>query len=143
MIGSVGDLTQGIADGAKDVINRKISKVGGLTKARLIRDLCVHAGIPITNEDTWGGDIVTATIAHLAQSMPEEFSFSAIDFNSYGTVDIAAGAPKRVNGTMCAPDTPGMGITTIMAVIGSTVRSGHQACTPVTHRPSDRPRLWR
>lgn len=121
VIGSVGDLTRGIADGAMDVINLKISKVGGLTKARLMRDLCIQAGIPMTIEDTWGGDIVTATIAHLAQSTPAEFSFSATDFNSYGTKDIATGAPKRVNGTMRASDAPGLGITPIMAALGAAV----------------------
>ena len=85
-IGSVGDLVKGIAEDAFDVINLKISKVGGLTKARLMRDLCVAHGIPMTIEDTWGGDIVTATIAHLARSTPEKFCFTATDFNSYGTV---------------------------------------------------------
>ena len=79
-------------------------KVGGLTKARLMRDLCVAQGIPMTIEDTWGGDIVTATIAHLARSTPAEFCFSATDFNSYGTVTIADGAPKRVDGRMTASD---------------------------------------
>jgi L-alanine-DL-glutamate epimerase-like enolase superfamily enzyme len=104
-----------------DVINLKISKVGGLTKARLIRDICINAGVPMTIEDTWGGDIVTASIAHLAQSTPEEFAFSATDFNSYGTVDIAAGAPKRVNGTMKASDKPGLGIEPLMQVLGDPV----------------------
>ena len=121
VIGNVGDLTRGLADGAMDVINLKISKVGGLTKARLIRDLCVCSGIPMTIEDTWGGDIVTATIAHLAQSTPEEFCFSATDFNSYGTIDIADGAPRRVNGMMRAADAPGLGITPIMAALGDPV----------------------
>lgn len=121
VIGSVGDLTRGIADGAMDVINLKISKVGGLTKARQMRDLCVHAGIPMTIEDTWGGDIVTAAIAHLAQSTPEEFSFSATDFNSYGTVDIAEGAPKRVDGKMRAADEPGLGIRPILSALGDAV----------------------
>lgn len=121
VIGSVGDLTRGLADGAMDIVNLKISKVGGLTKARLMRDLCIEAGIPMTIEDTWGGDIVTATIAHLAQSTPAEFSFSATDFNSYGTRDIAEGAPKRVNGTMRASDAPGLGITPIMAALGAPV----------------------
>ena len=49
-----------------DVINLKISKVGGLTKARQIRDLCVTLNVPMTIEDSWGGDIITAAIAHLA-----------------------------------------------------------------------------
>lgn len=103
-------LRKGLADDAMDAVNLKISKVGGLTKARLMRDICVNAGVAMTIEDTWGGDIVTATIAHLAASTPEEFLFSATDFNSYGTVDFAAGAPKRVDGFMSPADTPGLGI---------------------------------
>ena len=123
VITGVDSLTRGLADGAMDVINLKISKVGGLTKARLMRDICVHAGIPMTIEDTWGGDIVTATIAHLAQSTPAEFSFSATDFNSYGTVDIADGAPRRVDGKMRASDAPGLGVTPLMDVLGDPVLS--------------------
>jgi hypothetical protein len=49
----------------------------------------------MTIEDSWGGDIVTAAIAHLAHSTPERFRFSATDFNSYVTVSNAAGAPRR------------------------------------------------
>jgi len=120
-IGTAADLVKGIAEDAFDVINLKISKVGGLTKARLMRDLCVASGIPMTIEDTWGGDIVTATIAHLARSTPEKFCFSATDFNSYGTVDIADGAPKRVNGTMTTNEQPGLGITPRFDVLGDPV----------------------
>lgn len=121
VIDGLGTLQRGLADGAMDVINLKISKVGGLTKAKLIRDTCIASGIPMTIEDTWGGDIVTATIAHLAQSTPEEFTFSATDFNSYGTKDIAEGAPKRVNGTMKASDAPGLGISPVMDALGDPV----------------------
>ena len=94
-----------------DIVNLKISKVGGLTRAKLIRDLCVQAGIGMTIEDTWGGDIVTATIAHLARSTPAEFCFSATDFNSYGTRPLASGAPARVDGFMTTTEAPGLGIT--------------------------------
>ncbi len=114
-------LVRGLAEDAMDVINLKISKVGGLTRARLMRDLCVASGIPMTIEDTWGGDITTATIAHLARSTSEEFCFSATDFNSYGTVTIAEGAPQRVNGRMTASDRPGLGITPDWDVLGSPV----------------------
>lgn len=41
------------ADAAADVINLKISKVGGLTKAKQIRDLCVSLGTAMNIEDTW------------------------------------------------------------------------------------------
>ena len=111
-------LVRGINEDAMDVINLKISKVGGLTRARLMRDLCVASGIPMTIEDTWGGDITTAAIAHLALSTPEEFCFSATDFNSYGTKSIAHGAPHRVDGRMTASDAPGLGITPDFDILG-------------------------
>jgi L-alanine-DL-glutamate epimerase-like enolase superfamily enzyme len=111
VIDDVGTLMTALTEDAMDIINLKISKVGGLTKARLLRDICVTTGTPMTIEDTWGGDIVTATIAHLARSTPAEFCFSAPDFNSYGTVEIAAGAPRRIDGFMTASDAPGLGIT--------------------------------
>ena len=87
------------ADLAMDVVNIKISKFGGLTKTRQARDLCVSLGIAMTMEDSWGGDIVTAAIAHLAHSTPTEFLFTSTDFNSYVTVSTAEGAPQRVSGT--------------------------------------------
>lgn len=103
-------LVRGHADGAMDVVNLKISKLGGLTRTRQARDLCVSLGIAMTLEDSWGGDIVTAAIAHLAASTPPEFQFSSTDFNSYGPRVIADGAPKRVNGRMSAGTAPGLGV---------------------------------
>ncbi|WP_372426475.1 cis-3-hydroxy-L-proline dehydratase [Salinarimonas chemoclinalis] len=110
-----------LAEDAADAINLKISKVGGLTKARLVRDACIAAGMPMTIEDTWGGDIVTAAIAHLARSTPAELCYSATDFNSYVTVSIAEGAPQRTGGTMTAPDRPGLGVTPRLDVLGDPV----------------------
>lgn len=109
------------ADRAMDVINLKISKVGGLTKARQIRDLCVSLGIPMTIEDSWGGDIVTAAIAHLAHSTPEAFRFSSTDFNSYVTEQNAEGGPQRVQGVMQASTQPGLGVTPRSDVLGAPV----------------------
>jgi L-alanine-DL-glutamate epimerase-like enolase superfamily enzyme len=114
-------LLRGYADKAMDVINLKISKVGGLTKARQIRDLCVSLGIAMTIEDTWGGDIITAAIAHLAHSTPPELLFSATDFNSYVTVSIAEGAPQRRDGRLAASGAPGLGIRPRSEVLGEPV----------------------
>jgi len=121
VVGGLDTLLRALGDDAMDVLNLKISKVGGLTKARLMRDVCVASGVAMTIEDTWGGDIVTAAIAHLARSTPEEFLFSATDFNSYGTVGIAEGAPKRVEGRMTAPDAPGLGVAPLFDVLGDPV----------------------
>jgi len=88
----------------------KISKLGGLTRARQARDLCVALGIAMTIEDTWGGDVATAAIAHLAHSTPTQFLFTATDFNSYVTVRTADGAPQRKNGRLAASTAPGLGV---------------------------------
>jgi len=114
-------LLKGHGDRAMDVVNIKISKLGGLTKARRARDLCVTMGLGLTLEDSWGGDIVTAAIAHLAHSTPEQFRFTATDFNSYVTVRTADGAPQRENGRMAASTAPGLGITPRLDILGEPV----------------------
>jgi L-alanine-DL-glutamate epimerase-like enolase superfamily enzyme len=120
-IDSLDMLLRGRADLAMDVVNLKISKFGGLTKTKQARDLCVSMGIAMTLEDSWGGDITTAAIAHLAHSTPEEFRFTSTDFNSYVTVSTAAGAPQRRQGCMEASKDPGLGITPRMDILGKRV----------------------
>lgn len=120
-VDGIGMLARAHADQAMDVVNIKISKFGGLTAARLARDLCVSLGIAVTIEDSWGGDVTTAAIAHLAQSTPPEFLFTATDFNSYVTVSTAEGAPRREAGRLAASTAPGLGITPRMEVLGEPV----------------------
>lgn len=120
-VDSLEMLLRGHADHAMDVVNIKISKFGGLTKARQARDLCAALGIAMTIEDSWGGDIVTAAIAHLAHSTPPELLFTTTDFNSYVTVSIAEGAPQRIAGRMSASAAPGLGIRPRREVLGTPV----------------------
>src|SRR6185312_12900286 len=107
VIDGIDALVRAHSDRAMDVVNIKISKFGGLTKARQARDLCVSLGIGMTIEDSWGGDITTAAIAHLAHSTPPEFLFSTTDFNSYVTLSNAEGTPQRKDGRMSASTAPG------------------------------------
>jgi len=107
---NITELLRGHADRAMDVVNIKISKFGGLTKASKVRDLCVEMGIAMTIEDSWGGDIITAAISHLAHSTPERYRFTATDFNSYVTKHISSGSPERKDGKMQASTKPGLGI---------------------------------
>lgn len=123
VIDSVDMILRGAADRAMDVVNIKISKFGGLTRACQARDLCVSLGIAMTLEDSWGGDIVTAAIAHLAHSTPTELLFTSTDFNSYVSTSIATGAPQRINGRMSASTAPGLGIEPLWDVLGDPVGS--------------------
>ncbi len=118
-IDSLETLLRAHAEGAMDVVNLKISKLGGLTKTRQVRDLCISLGIAMTLEDSWGGDITTATIAHLAHSTPPELLFTATDFNSYVSVSNAEGAPQRQHGRLAASTDPGLGIQPRMDLLGA------------------------
>jgi len=120
-IDSLDVLLRARADLAMDVVNLKISKLGGLTKARQARDLCVSTGIAMTIEDSWGGDVATAAIAHIAHSTPPELLFTTTDFNSYVTVSTAEGAPQRKNGRMAASREPGLGVRPRGDVLGAPV----------------------
>ncbi|MEM7785559.1 MAG: enolase C-terminal domain-like protein, partial [Planctomycetota bacterium] len=115
------ELLRAANDQAMDNVNIKISKFGGLTKAKLARDLCTTLGIAMTIEDSWGGDIVTAAIACLAHSTPPELLFSSTDFNSYVTVNFANGAPQRNNGRLAASTNPGLGIEPDFHILGNRV----------------------
>lgn len=114
-------LMRGSHDHAMDVVNLKVSRVGGLTKARQFRDLAVTLGIPLTIEDSWGGEIATAALCHLAQSTPPGFHFQSSAFHEYHNIAIASGAPEVKDGYMSASDRPGLGVTPDMDVLGAPV----------------------
>ena len=120
-IDSIDSFLSAINDAAMDAINIKISKLGGITKSKLLRDLCVEMQIPMTIEDSWGGDIATAAIAHLAHSTPEKYRFSSTDFNSYNSVTYTSGSPQKKNGQMQASDNFGLGIKVNEKILGLPV----------------------
>ena len=120
-IDSLAPLLRGHADGAMDVVNLKISKLGGLTKLKQTRDLCVDLGIAMTIEDSWGGEIATSAIAHLAHSTPKAFHFQSSAFHEYTEVEIASGGPIIKDGFMKASDLPGLGVEPNYDVLGEPV----------------------
>lgn len=117
VIRGVVPLVEAYALGAMDVVNLKISRLGGLTKAKGVRDLCQSLGIAMTLEDSWGGDIVTAAIAHFAGSTRAEHYFTSTDFNSYVNVSICPDAPRMKDGLLPVPSGPGLGITVNESVL--------------------------
>ena len=118
---SIELLIRGWQDSAMDVVNLKINRVGGLTKARMFRDLCIDMGIIMTVEDSWGSEIATAAIAHLAHTVPSEFHFQSSAFHEYSHVETADGAPVMEDGWMISPDSPGLGVEPKMDVLGDPV----------------------
>jgi len=107
--------------GAMDVVNLKISRLGGLTKARQMRDLCQSLGIAMTIEDSWGGDITTTTIAHLVASTKPEHYFTSTDFNSYIDIHLSEDSPRRREGWLEVPSGAGLGIRIKEEMLGVPV----------------------
>jgi L-alanine-DL-glutamate epimerase-like enolase superfamily enzyme len=112
---------RGYKEHAMDGINLKLSRVGGMTKARQIRDLCESLGITMTIEDGWGGDLTTAAISQLSGSTKPDLLFSATDFNSYVDLRLAPDAPMKKNGKMAVPAGPGLGIEIDESLLGKPI----------------------
>jgi L-alanine-DL-glutamate epimerase-like enolase superfamily enzyme len=108
---------------AMEAFNLKISKVGGLTRAKLMRDLAVALGLRLTIEDSWGGDIVTAAVAHLAASTPPETLFTVSFMNDWTNEHVAGHEPRSQDGFGSAPDRPGLGIDVDLEALGAPLFS--------------------
>jgi L-alanine-DL-glutamate epimerase-like enolase superfamily enzyme len=107
--------TRNLAEG----ITIKLARVGGLTKARRIRDVAVALGLRVTIEDTGGSDINTAATTHLMLSTPEALRFHTVDFMNWVTVRNADGMPRSANGQIAAPIRPGLGLRTRRETLGN------------------------
>lgn len=106
---------------AMDAINLKISRMGGLTKARIIRDVCAELGIIMTIEDTWGGEIADAAIAHLSHATPADLHFQSSAFHEYATHAIAEGGPVIRDGFMAMAPRPGLGVEPDWDLLGAPI----------------------
>ena len=106
---------------AMEAVNLKISKVGGLTRARRIRDLAEELGLRLTIEDTWGGDITTAAVAHLAASTEPEALFTVSFMNDWTREHVAGYEPRSRDGRGSAPSGPGLGLEVDVERLGTPV----------------------
>ena len=107
-----------VHDRSAEVAGLKLSNLGGLTKARRVRDYLVDHGISVVAEDTWGGEITTAAIAHFAASTPEELLSSTTDLCNYNTVSTGIPKPHTSSGKLFASDAPGLGVEPDWDVLG-------------------------
>jgi L-alanine-DL-glutamate epimerase-like enolase superfamily enzyme len=111
--------TEAIGLGAMEAINLKIGRVGGLSAARVIRDLCHALGVRATIEDTWGTDVVTAAVSHLAASTAPETLVHASFMNDWVSEYVAGHQPRSEHGRGAAPDASGLGIKVDVEALGA------------------------
>ena len=114
-------IVQLIADDAADGIGLKLSKNGGLTRARQQRDMCIAAGLTMSVQDTVGSDISFAAILHLAQTVPARYLRCMLDVRGMVTLKTADIDAPVVDGGFTAPQLPGLGIEPKLEVLGDPV----------------------
>ena len=118
---TLGDLLHIVETGACEVAGLKLTRVGGLSVARRIRDLCIEAGIQLNIEDTGGTTLQATAAVHLAQATPEPFrraTWLCFDKLTHNPVD--AGAVNQ-DGWTVAPELPGIGAVPDVDALGEPI----------------------
>lgn len=110
-----------VADRGAEICCLKLSNLGGLSKARRVRDYLVENRIAVVSEDTWGGEITSSVVAHFAASTPEEFLQNTTDLMNYNTRTTGIGGPTTADGKLFATDTPGLGVVPDFESLGAPV----------------------
>jgi L-alanine-DL-glutamate epimerase-like enolase superfamily enzyme len=110
VITDVSSLLRAHREGAMEGVNLKLSRVGGFARARLLREICEHLGLGVTIEDSWGGDLTTAAVSHLAATTSPEALIMTSFMNDWTNEHIASYEPRSRGGWGAPPPGPGLGI---------------------------------
>lgn len=117
----IGELVRAREAGAVDAVRLKISRLGGITPTRRVRDLAVAFGLPVTVEDAGGGDVVTAASMHLNCSLPPKLVLSGYLPSAMVVERFATGTPEAENGRARLPAGAGLGIDVDESALGERV----------------------
>jgi L-alanine-DL-glutamate epimerase-like enolase superfamily enzyme len=120
-INTIHDLTRAYHMGAMDALNLKMGRVGGITRACLMRDVCAALKIPMYIQDTAGTSIVEAAIAHVAHSTPQRVLLATWDVSGMIPLKTAEGRPTYQDGRIYASAGPGLGVEPLPEVLGEPV----------------------
>lgn len=110
-----------VADRGAEICCLKISNLGGLSKARRVRDYLVDNHLAVVAEDSWGGEIASTTLSHFAASTPQEYLQNSTDLMNYVTSSTGIGGAYAKNGLLYAPDDAGLGVKPDFEALGDPV----------------------
>lgn len=109
-------------DGLAEVFGIKLNRVGGLTKARRIRDIAMAHGIDCYVMATGGSVLADTEALHLATTIPDVHLLGVWACQDMLTKDIAAGqGPRNRDGHLHLPETPGLGVDPDEGALGDPV----------------------
>ena len=108
----------GIADG----FGFKVTRLGGLSKIAVARDMCALRSLPHTCDDAWGGDIIAAACVHIGSTVEPsrcEGVWIAQDYLE-GHYDSKSPVETR-QGHIRVPKGPGLGINPEAGAFGKPI----------------------
>lgn len=113
-----------IREGICDGFGLKVSRVGGLSAMRTIRDICEVHSMPHTCDDSWGGDITAAACTHIAATVRPELLAGVWIAQPYISANYDPDFGIKVeDGHIRLPSGPGLGITPDENILGAPIAS--------------------
>jgi L-alanine-DL-glutamate epimerase-like enolase superfamily enzyme len=111
-----------IGDGIADGFGFKVTRLGGLSRIAVARDMCALRSLPHTCDDAWGGDIIAAACAHIGSTVEPsrcEGVWIAQDYLE-GHFDSKNPVETR-DGHIRVPTGPGLGVDPEPGVFGKPI----------------------
>jgi len=117
-------LLRAVGDRLCDGFGLKVTRLGGLSAMCTARDVCRVSRLPITCDDSWGGDIIAAACAHIGATVHPKLLEGVWIAAPYidGHYDPDNGI-RIENGHIRVPAGPGLGIVPDTAAWGTPVLS--------------------
>ncbi|MEL6203865.1 MAG: enolase C-terminal domain-like protein [Pseudomonadota bacterium] len=116
---TVQDAARVAREGIAEVVDIKLNRVGGLTRARRMRDIALAHGQQIYAMATGCTVMADAEAAALAQSVPESHRLGCWACQDMITVDVAPGrGPRNTGGLLRIGEAPGLGFAPDEDVLG-------------------------
>ena len=108
--------------GACEGVKVKPNRLGGLTKARQVRDFGVSVGWSMHIEDVGGSALADTAAIHLAASTAQENRLASWLCHDHLAIDPVPGQGVRnVAGLATPPSAPGLGVVPDMTILGDAV----------------------
>ena len=122
-ITDINVMLRGLADNCFEGIGCKITRVGGITAMRQIRDLCHATNKILTIDDAWGADLSAAAQAQLSIATHPATFFATYISTYFSDLSYDQNSPKLTNGHISPTDKPGLGVEPDLAVLGDPIAS--------------------
>lgn len=105
-----GDVLAAHQAGVLDAATLNLSRLGGITKMRQMRDLCLLLGVPMSFEDVASSDVGASALLQVAASTPSNMLLYTQDLAGQLTPRLDRYGPARRSGMIAAPVQAGLGV---------------------------------